>query len=227
MGKAPATTADRPKLLVDANGLACRMWWANALDVPRRFGQSVMGLAVHLEVSAPAGIAVCWDSKGPTWRHEVLPSYKSNRAAKPDALVQALNDCKRIKGLHHYEAPGFEADDVIATFANRAKGTVYIMSEDKDMAQLVCSNGARNVWMVGVDGIPTKEGDVEQKHGVPPHLMRHLISWMGDSADCLPGVRGIGPKKGLPLAREGKIGDQLTYDLCGLATVPRDQIAHW
>jgi 5'-3' exonuclease len=131
-------------------------------------------------------------------------------------LVAALNECRGI--FRDLEAPTFEADDCIGTEAKAAleRGVfVVVMSDDKDMAQLV---GKDCRWLAG--GKLYDEAAVRAKFGVPPDRMRHLLSWTGDAVDGLPGVPGYGPKKAIAKALAGKIGNQLTYDLTELADVP-------
>lgn len=202
-------------LLVDGNGLACKLWWASTSDVPARFTLAIGGVQVVHNVGMTT---VCWDTPGGSWRREVMPAYKAKRPPKPQALVEALNDCQRT-AFSHVVAPGFEADDLLATFAlaEAAGGhEALILAEDKDFAQLV---GPR-CRMVNARGELTTEADVERRWGVPPDRMRHLLSWMGDSSDGLPGVPRIGAKKAIPHALAGEIGDQMTWELVGLATVP-------
>jgi 5'-3' exonuclease len=201
-------------LLVDGNGLACRLWWGGAHDVPNRFAGAIVAVAEPHQ----AEVTACWDSPGPTWRHEVMPAYKQARPSKPEALVATLRECRALPGLRHISAPGYEADDIIATLV-RSLGladSALILSEDKDMAQLVSAD----VRMVNTRGEITTEADVERKWGVPPSRIRHLLSWMGDASDGLPGVPGIGAKKAIPHALAGEIGDQMTWEMVGLATVP-------
>jgi DNA polymerase I len=204
-------------LLVDGNALACWHWWANASDAPRRFAETIARLSREHEAMA----SVCWDAPPPTWRRELFPGYKSNRPPKPEALIEALRECRRMPGIAYYQAPGFEADDVIATLAEKAlefgsDDEVLILSGDKDFAQLV-NDRCR---MLSFIGKVIDEAAVEERWGVPPSAMRLLLSWCGDTADGLPGVKGYGPKKSIAHALAGEVGDPLTYELVGLAIVP-------
>jgi DNA polymerase-1 len=207
------------RLLVDGNGLACRLWWAHGGRVPERFTETVERLT---ESYAPAEPTVAWDAQGPTWRREVMPAYKAGRSAKPDLLVRALAECRRTP-FHHLEAPGFEADDLIATLAALDDAPVLILTADKDLAQLVTPRCHLLDW----DGRQFGPAEVERRWGVPPERIRHLLSWMGDASDGLPGVRGVGQKRGVPRALAGEVGDPLTYELVGLATVPAECVRSW
>ena len=209
-------------LLVDGNGLACRLWWADPYEVQQRFVRVVVATMGEQE----AGIViVAWDNPAPTWRRRVCETYKTNRKAKPEALMKALEGCRAIPVYEHLDAPGYEADDIIGTLKGLARADgheVAIMSGDKDFAQLVDSG----CWLVGFDGVVTGVVDVEIEYGVPPARFRHLLSWMGDASDGLPGMHGYGKIKSVPRALAGEIGDPMTYQLVGLATVS-SVVAWW
>jgi DNA polymerase-1 len=200
------------RLLVDGNGVVCRAWWASPARVFERFTAAIEGA----RPSSGAEVTLCWDSPAGSWRRELYARYKAARPPKPKDLTRALAECcaSYPDGV---AAPGFEADDLIATLARQCTGElVLILTDDKDMAQLVgpqclTVNSAGNIY--GVEA-------VQAKFGVPPFRIRHLLSWMGDAADGLPGVRGYGPKKAIPPALRGEIGDRMTYDLTELANVP-------
>lgn len=212
-------------LLVDGNGLLCQLWWADPAEAPARFASRVSAiadgrLAGLATESHPMRVTCCWDSPAPTWRHEIMPTYKQGRPSKPEALREALRECRMLRQFKHIEAPGFEADDLIGTLARdevfTCAHTVYILSSDKDFAQLV---GPR-CQLINARGEITDAAAVERKFGVPPSRIRHYLSWCGDSSDGLPGVKGVGPKRAIAKALAGEIGDPLTWELVELATVP-------
>lgn len=202
-------------LLVDANGLAHHCWWATPKGYLLAFSRAIERAKPH-----DAEIIICWDALDGSWRRDLFPAYKANRPPKPAALKAALDDLRRTwKGPMVH---GFEADDVIGTLA-RAAGPddlTVILSSDKDLFQLVTPR----CFVVTYDGTLYDEDGVQQKMGVPPNRIRHLLSWMGDASDGLPGVQGIGPKRGAEKALKGEIGYQLTYDLTALADVPKEAI---
>jgi DNA polymerase-1 len=201
------------RLLVDGTGVAVRTWWANPSGCAARF-QAAIRRAIP---TAGADVIVCWDC-GPSWRREIFPSYKANRGPKPEGLLAALKECRRI--YPGWEAEGFEADDLIGTLAPNSSGeATLILSDDKDMLQLV---DLVRVLVVNSAGRVFSVLDVQEKMGVPPHRIRHLLSWMGDTADGLPGVPGYGPVKAAKKALAGEIGNSLTYELTELATVPSE-----
>lgn len=208
------------RLLVDGTGVAVRTWWANPSGCAARF-QAAIRRAIP---TAGADVVVCWDC-GPSWRREIFPAYKANRGPKPEALLEALKECRRI--YPGCEAEGFEADDVIATLVRETQNgeTTIVLSDDKDLLQLVRILPDRTLCLV-----VNSKGDVhdltavQAKMGVPPDRIRHLLSWMGDTADGLPGVPGYGPVKAARKALAGEIGNPLTFELTELATVPREML---
>jgi len=142
-------------------------------------------------------IVVALDSGAKTFRNEIYPEYKANRAAAPDDLIPQFPEIRRaIESFNivALEQIGFEADDIIATLTKRARAEDYdvtIISTDKDLMQLIDSN----VKMF--DGLKNKnigENEVFEKFGVKPNQVRDVLSLMGDSSDNIPGVKGIGPK---------------------------------
>ena len=153
----------------------------------------------------PDYLAVTFDSKEKTFRHEMYADYKANREAPPEdlakqfpffePLVQAFN-------IHSVRVPGFEADDIMGTLAK--KGTeeglqVVIVSGDKDMMQLIgpdirMLDTMKNKWF-DIEG-------VEEKFGVPPDRVIEVMGLMGDSSDNIPGVKGVGPKTATELIRK-------------------------
>jgi DNA polymerase-1 len=167
--------------------------------------------------SSGADVIVCWDGPG-SWRRDIFPAYKANRGQKPEALVRALEECRSV--FPGYVAPGFEADDLIATFARQAPHAhpVVILSEDKDIMQLV----GMHCFLVTSRGEVYDVARVEAKFGVPPNRLRHLLSWTGDKVDALDGIVGFGPKRAIAKALAGEIGNRLTHDLTELANVPRE-----
>lgn len=198
-------------LLVDGTGIAVRSWWASAKGCPDRFAAAVQ----RALPTGGADVVACWDGVG-SWRRELFAPYKMNRPPKPEALGRALEDCRRA--FPGFIADRYEADDLIATFARDTarENVVLVLSDDKDLLQLV----APRCLVVNSAGKVFDEKAVADKFGVPPYRIRHLLSWMGDKVDGLPGVPGYGKKRAAEMARDGKIGSTMTYDLTELATVP-------
>ncbi len=149
----------------------------------------------------PDYIAVAFDTKQPTFRHEMYEEYKSTRAKMPDDLVEQLPRIRQaVEALNiaYYEMEGFEADDIIGTMAREAEREghrVWCVTGDKDFFQLVNENvGIYNPK--GSSGDPDRYGpeEVKAKFGVYPDRVIDKLALMGDSSDNVPGVPGIGPK---------------------------------
>lgn len=149
----------------------------------------------------PEYLAIAMDSIGPTFRHEKYDLYKATRDKTPDDLHAQIPRIEKILesiGLQTMRVNGFEADDIIATFAGKCKKagqTCVIITSDKDLMQLVGDNvsvlrpssGSSGYEELGRDG-------VFEKYGVYPEQIADYLSLTGDSSDNIPGVRGIGPK---------------------------------
>lgn len=150
-----------------------------------------------LDEAKDAHIAVVFDPSGPNFRNEIYPEYKANRGAPPDDLIPQFALVKEATdafGIESLEKKGFEADDLIATYAREAVERGYevrIISSDKDLMQLV-RDGVRLVdplkfTLIGPD-------EVHLKFGVSPDKVVDIQALAGDSIDNIPGVPGIGVK---------------------------------
>lgn len=145
----------------------------------------------------PTHFAVIFDYSSKTFRKDIYPQYKANRAEPPDDLIPQfglIRQATRAFNLPCIEKEGFEADDIIATYARQAVqagADVTIISSDKDLMQLVNSHVSMYDSMKDRQiGIP----EVIEKWGVPPEKMIDLQAMTGDSTDNVPGIPGIGPK---------------------------------
>ncbi|WP_420960288.1 DNA polymerase I [Brucella sp. IR073] len=153
----------------------------------------------------PTHFAVIFDYSSKTFRHQIYSDYKANRTAPPEDLVPQfglIRQATRAFNLPCIEKEGYEADDLIATYARlavEAGGDVTIVSSDKDLMQLV------NHKVQMYDGMKDKQisvPEVIEKWGVPPEKMIDLQSLTGDSTDNVPGIPGIGPKTAAQLLEE-------------------------
>ena len=165
----------------------------------------------------PEYIAAVFDSPEKTFRHDSYADYKANRAAMPDDLSSQMPYIIRVCEAFNIPIlrnPGFEADDIIGTLAQKVieKGMqAVIVSNDKDLCQLVrdplivcMRQNSQNVKRkVAVPPIEyCDEAWVEAKFGVPPHKVIDLLGLMGDAIDNIPGAPGIGEKGALKLILE-------------------------
>ena len=153
----------------------------------------------------PTHFAVIFDYSSQTFRKDLYPEYKANRSAPPEDLIPQfglIREATRAFDLPCIEMEGYEADDIIATYARlatEAGGETTIISSDKDLMQLV--NGSVSLY----DPMKDKEinvPEVLEKWGVPPEKMIDLQALMGDSVDNIPGVPGIGQKTAAQLLEE-------------------------
>jgi DNA polymerase-1 len=165
-----------------------------------------------------------------SFRSELYPEYKANRAAMPPDLAPQISHCRRITeaiGIPVYEASGFEADDVIGTVATKIWSLGYpavIVTGDKDMSQLVCGgiriyDMARESWL--------DEAAVREKFGVTPRQIPDLLALHGDAVDNIPGVEGVGPKTARQILAVCASVEDLAgprESLGGIAIRSRDQI---
>ena len=145
----------------------------------------------------PTHFAVIFDYSSKTFRHEFYTDYKANRSAPPEDLIPQfglIREATRAFSLPCIEMEGYEADDLIATYAKQAAeagADVTIISSDKDLMQLVGPKvGMYDPMKDRQIGVP----EVIEKWGVPPGKMIDLQALTGDSVDNVPGVPGIGPK---------------------------------
>ena len=146
---------------------------------------------------APTHVAVIFDHKGKTFRSAIYDDYKANRPPAPEDLVPQfplIRDATRAFNLPCIEMEGYEADDIIATYAVQARdagGRVTIISSDKDLMQLVGGGvemlDAMKNRRIGIE-------EVEEKFGVGPDRVIDVQSLAGDSVDNIPGAPGIGVK---------------------------------
>ena len=160
------------------------------------YGMTNMLKRLEAEV-APELAAVIFDAKGKTFRDDLYPEYKANRAPMPTELraqLESIHTLVRALGFPVLEVGGVEADDVIGTLAERGKEAgldVLVSTGDKDMAQLVDDH----VTMVNtMDGAVLDEAGVAAKFGVPPESIVDYLTLVGDAVDNVPGVPKVGPK---------------------------------
>lgn len=164
----------------------------------------------HLrEDEGAEGIVVAFDAKGPTFRHEMYPQYKAHRPPTPPELVEQIPRVRqlvRAMGLPLVEVEGYEADDTIATLAKRARergDEVWIYSGDKDFIPLLRDGiGLLKPSARGGGDERLEVEDIRKNHGIDPPQYLDVLALMGDKADNIPGVPGVGEKTALKLVRE-------------------------
>lgn len=199
---------DETIYILDSYGLIYRCYFAfisrpltdsRGRNISALFGffRNLHSLLQHYK---PKTLVVALDSISKTFRHEMYPEYKATRQKTPDDLhaqIPWIEEILEALGIPAIRIEGYEADDVIATIATKAVAagkTCRILSGDKDLMQLVCDDvqilkpDHSDVWKV-----VGKEG-VKAEWGVPPEKLLDLLSLYGDTADNVPGVKGVGVK---------------------------------
>lgn len=203
--------------LLDGTALAYRSHFA-LLRQPllTSKGQNISALFVFantlfrlIEQEHPEFLAVAFDPKGDTFRHEQYKEYKATRDKTPEELIAMFPALRRlVEGFNApiLEIPGFEADDVIATVALEAEKQgheVMIVTGDKDFLQIVSPRiKLYNVLKQGVDVEIQGEDAAAAKFGVTPDKVIDVLALMGDSSDNVPGVPGVGPKTATELIQK-------------------------
>lgn len=213
-------SSDKRLFLLDAYALIYRSYFAfiknprfnsKGLNTSAMLG-FVNILEQLLREQKPTHIAVVFDLNIPTFRHEMFEAYKANRDEMPEDLRKSIPYIRNIIEAYNIpilEKAGFEADDVIGTLAKKAETmgyTTYMMTPDKDYAQLV----SENIFMYK----PSRGGEAPEIWGVSevqenfmvdePWQVIDVLGLMGDTSDNIPGCPGVGPKTAMKLVSEFK-----------------------
>jgi len=212
MAKAPLQFAMTRILLIDTSSVFFRAHHAlppmntrAGAPTSALYGTSALLLKL-LREEQPKAMAFALDAPEATFRHEQFESYKGTRQPLPEPLrpqLARLPELLAAFGVPAHRAPGFEADDVLATLARRLAGTdraVRVVTGDRDLFQLV--RQGVDVLFIGRRGekpIVYDVAAVEKRFGVAPDRLPFLIALVGDKSDNLPGVPGIGPRSGAKL----------------------------
>ena len=218
------TTLKPLLLLVDGHSLAFRSFYAfskggeGGLSTKEGIPTSVTygflkALLDNCKGLAPQGVVIAFDTAEPTFRHEADEAYKAHRDVAPEHFFQDLGNLQQILeqslDIPLCMAPGYEADDVLGTLANRAANDgwrVRILSGDRDLFQLV--DDERDIAVLYMGGGPyakssgpleIRRDGVVAKLGVTPEEVVDLKALTGDSSDNIPGVKGVGPKTAINL----------------------------
>ena len=214
-------------LLIDGHSLAFRSFYAfskggdgglsTKAGVPTSVTYGFLkALLDNCKGLKPNGLVVAFDTAEPTFRHEADSAYKAHRDVAPEHFFADLANLQQILAenldIPLAMAPGYEADDVLGTLANRAANAgwrVRILSGDRDLFQLV--DDERDIAVLYMGGGPyaknsgpseiRREG-VIAKLGVTPEEVVDLKALTGDSSDNIPGVKGVGPKTAINLLKE-------------------------
>ncbi|MGB8274704.1 MAG: DNA polymerase I, partial [Alphaproteobacteria bacterium] len=201
----------RHLFLIDGSGFLFRAFHAlppltrsDGTPVGAVYGFIQMILKLIEDTDADA-IAVVFDAARETFRNEIYPAYKANRPEPPDDLIPQfalVREATKAFNLPALELRGFEADDLIATYARMGKeagADVTIVSADKDLMQLV---GGKVRMLDPIKARSIGPDEVREKFGVPPEKVVDVQALAGDSTDNVPGVPGIGVKTAAELINQ-------------------------
>lgn len=195
-------------LVIDGNSIANRAFYGIKMLTTKdgQFTNAIYGflnILIRLRAECePDAIAVAFDLKAPTFRHEMYSEYKAGRKGMPPELRSQMPIIKEILGYLGctvVEKEGFEADDILGTLSAQCKGEdmCYIATGDRDSLQLVSDNTHVLLAATKMGKAVTTEYDKEklrEEYGVEPKGMIEIKALMGDSSDNIPGVAGIGQK---------------------------------
>lgn len=194
--------------LIDGHSLAYRAFYALPDTLATPAGQvtnAVFGFTSMLikliDEERPDAICVAWDVRGGSFRNEQYPQYKAQRQTPPDLFIQQLPLIEEVLdslGIAQVKAPGFEADDVLATLATRAMAQGWeavVVTGDRDAFQLP-ADGIRVMYTLrGVsDTADATPQWIQDRYGVSPDQYLDYAALRGDKSDNLPGVPGVGEK---------------------------------
>ncbi|QLL24123.1 DNA polymerase I [Actinobacteria bacterium IMCC25003] len=230
-------------LLIDGHSMAYRAFFAlpaeNFTTAQGQHTNAIYGFATMLisllKDEKPTHVAVAFDVSRKTFRTEIFPEYKANRAKTPDEFrsqMSYLHELVKGFGISQFEIEGFEADDIIATITKRAEkegAEVLICTGDRDSFQLVTSQTTVLYPKRGVSEMSRMTPDaVQEKYGMSPEQYPDFAALRGDPSDNLPSIPGVGEKTAAKWVVEygsltellkeadkvgGKVGDSLRANI--------------
>ena len=196
-------------LLIDGHSMAYRAFYAlpaeNFTTASGQHTNAIYGFATMLlsllSSEKPTHVAVAFDVSRKTFRSEIFPEYKANRAKTPDEFrsqMSYLHELVSAFGITQFEVEGYEADDVIATITKRAEkegAEVFICTGDRDSFQLVNDKTTVLYPKRGVSDLARMTPDaVQEKYGMSPEQYPDFAALRGDPSDNLPSIPGVGEK---------------------------------
>ena len=201
-------------LLVDGSSLIFRAFYGVPATVKAPDGRQVNAVRGFLETLTrliyarrPGRLAIASDVDWrPEWRVELLPGYKLHRTAEPvpPALIPQMPLIEEIlaaAGVDFAGCQGFEAEDVIASWAGRIEGSVEIVSGDRDLFALVRDPDRKVLYPEKAGLAEVDEAEVSRRYGIPGRSYADFAVLRGDPSDGLPGLNGVGGKKAAELIR--------------------------
>ena len=203
-------------LVIDGNSIANRAFYGIKLLTTKdgRYTNAIFGflniMNSLLRECEPDEVAVAFDLKHPTFRHEMYDGYKGTRHAMPDELAQQMPILKELLtdlGYRQVSAKGWEADDILGTLAaacEARRDDCFLATGDRDSLQLVSETTTVLLATSAMGRSKTETMDLDaihEKYGIEPRQLIEVKSLMGDTSDNIPGVKGIGEKTAMTLVK--------------------------
>jgi len=203
-------------LVIDGNSIANRAFYGIKLLTTKdgRYTNAIFGflniMNSLLRECEPDEVAVAFDLKHPTFRHEMYDGYKGTRHAMPDELAQQMPILKEMLtdlGYRQVSAKGLEADDILGTLAaacEARRDDCFLATGDRDSLQLVSETTTVLLATSAMGRSKTETMDLDaihEKYGIEPKQLIEVKSLMGDTSDNIPGVKGIGEKTAMTLVQ--------------------------
>lgn len=206
------TNSKKKILLIDGNAFCYRAFYAirslsTSSGEPTNAIYGFMSMLNKIIAKeAPQYLAVAFDLKGPTFRHQRFADYKAHRKPMPDDLIVQIPIIKEVLKAYNFaifEQEGYEGDDIIATLAkclNSSNLEILLVTPDKDMLQLVNDN--IKILNPRKDNGPLGKSWVKERFGVTADKIVEIMALAGDAADNIPGVPGIGEATAIELIKK-------------------------
>mgnify|MGYP001097483767 CR=1 FL=1 len=223
-------------MAIDGNSIVNRAFYGVSQNLSTRDGlptNAIFGflniLLKLLEEEKPDGLAVTFDLKAPTFRHQAYEGYKAQRKGMPDELAAQMPVLKQVldaMNIRRYELEGWEADDLLGTMSAVAEADGWdtvVVTGDKDSLQLIDEHVTVKLVSTRMGQTTTKDMTPEAfraQYGFDPIHMIDLKALMGDTSDNIPGVKGIGEKTAMALMAQYPSIDELYAHLDGLDAKP-------
>ena len=223
-------------MAIDGNSIVNRAFYGVSQNLSTRDGlptNAIFGflniLLKLLEEEKPDGLAVTFDLKAPTFRHQAYEGYKAQRKGMPDELAAQMPVLKQVldaMNIRRYELEGWEADDLLGTMSAVAGADGWdtvVVTGDKDSLQLIDEHVTVKLVSTRMGQTTTKDMTPEAfraQYGFDPIHMIDLKALMGDTSDNIPGVKGIGEKTAMALMAQYPSIDELYAHLDGLDAKP-------
>lgn len=210
-------------LLIDGNSMLFRAYYATVYGRMMKTSNGVPTNAVYgfitminkaLSMVEPDAVLVAWDAGKPTFRHETYTEYKGTRKELDQELIVQFPIAREYLdayGMKRYECEGIEADDIIGSMAKQYPDVeIHILSSDRDLLQLIDPTTDVYLMKKGITEMEVMdEAKLKESMGIVPSQIIDLKALMGDTADNIPGVKGIGEKTALKLLSEYETVDNV------------------